>query len=111
MDMVSFILFVLTGVLLFFIFVRAANYVLRAVDSNQKIEQNALLASGAECSGEAAAATSFEESRVVELGMTADEVEAVLGSPDTKANLGHKVLYRYEGITVEFEDGKVVDVR
>lgn len=47
----------------------------------------------------------------VKLGMTPGEVESVLGLPDTKVDLGKKVLYKYKNMTVEFEDGKVSDVR
>jgi hypothetical protein len=47
----------------------------------------------------------------VKLGMTPAEVEAVMGLPITKADLGEKVLYKYKDMTVEFHDGKVVDVR
>lgn len=47
----------------------------------------------------------------VKLGMTPAEVEAVLGVPETKVDLGEKVLYKYKNMTVEFHDGKVTDVR
>lgn len=47
----------------------------------------------------------------VKLGMTPAEVEAVLGLPETKVDLGEKVLYRYKNMTVEFHGGKVTDVR
>jgi hypothetical protein len=47
----------------------------------------------------------------VKLGMTPAEVEAALGLPETKVDLGEKVLYKYKNMTVEFRDGKVADVR
>jgi hypothetical protein len=47
----------------------------------------------------------------VKLGMTPAEVEAALGLPETKVDLGEKMLYKYKNITVEFHDGKVTDVR
>jgi hypothetical protein len=47
----------------------------------------------------------------VKLGMTPAEVEAALGLPETKVDLGEKVLYKYKNVTVEFHDGKVTDVR
>jgi hypothetical protein len=47
----------------------------------------------------------------VKLGMTPAEVEAALGVPETKVDLGEKVLYKYKNMTVEFRDGKVTDVR
>jgi hypothetical protein len=47
----------------------------------------------------------------VKLGMTPAEVEAALGLPETKVDLGEKVLYKYKNMTVEFHDGKVTDVK
>jgi hypothetical protein len=47
----------------------------------------------------------------VRLGMTFAEVERVMGLPNTKVDLGPKVLYKYKDMTVEFRDGMVVDVR
>jgi hypothetical protein len=46
----------------------------------------------------------------VSAGMTFAEVEASLGIPETRADLGEKVLYRYKNMTVEFGNGKVVDI-
>ena len=47
----------------------------------------------------------------VKLGMSFAEVEAALGPPETRADLGAKVLYKYKDMTVEFHDGKVTDVK
>ena len=47
----------------------------------------------------------------LKLGMTFAEVESVLGQPETRVDLGPKVLYKYKDMTVEFHDGKVADVR
>jgi hypothetical protein len=47
----------------------------------------------------------------VKLGMTFAEVEAALGPPQTRADLGEKVLYKYKDMTVEFHAGKVTDVK
>jgi hypothetical protein len=47
----------------------------------------------------------------VKTGMSFAEVEAALGVPQTRADLGEKVLYKYKDMTVEFHDGKVFDVR
>jgi hypothetical protein len=47
----------------------------------------------------------------VKLGMSFAEVEAALGPPQTRADLGEKVLYKYKDMTVEFHDGKVTDVK
>ncbi len=49
--------------------------------------------------------------REVKLGMTFAEVEQVLGLPQTRVDLGEKVLYKYKDMTIEFRDGKVADVR
>jgi hypothetical protein len=46
----------------------------------------------------------------VSSGMTFAEVEASLGIPETRADLGEKVLYKYKNMTVEFVNGKVVDI-
>lgn len=47
----------------------------------------------------------------VKLGMSFAEVESALGVPQTRVDLGEKVLYKYKDMTVEFHDGKVTDVR
>jgi hypothetical protein len=47
----------------------------------------------------------------VKLGMSFAEVEAALGPPQTRADLGEKVLYKYKDMTVEFHNGKVTDVK
>ena len=47
----------------------------------------------------------------VKLGMTFAEVEAVLGVPEAKVDLGSKVLYKYKDMTVEFHDSRVADVK
>jgi len=49
--------------------------------------------------------------REISLGMTIAEIESVLGPPETKISLGEKVIYKYEGMAVEFVDGKVADVK
>lgn len=47
----------------------------------------------------------------IKLGMTFGEVEQVLGLPQTKIDLGDKVLYKYPNMTVEFHGGRVTDVK
>ncbi len=47
----------------------------------------------------------------VKAGMSFAEVERALGLPQTRVDLGEKVLYKYKDMTVEFHDGKVADVR
>ena len=49
--------------------------------------------------------------REVKLGMSFAEVEAALGPPQTRVDLGEKVLYKYKDMTVEFHNGKVTDVK
>ncbi len=46
----------------------------------------------------------------VTLGQSRDEVEAILGQPASKAVLGPKVIYNYNGMKVIFKNGKVSDV-
>ena len=43
--------------------------------------------------------------------MTFAEVEGALGVPETKVDLGQKVLHKYKDLSVEFRDGKVADVK
>jgi len=47
----------------------------------------------------------------IRLGMTMAEIQTVLGEPDTKIDLGNRVVYKYPDMAVEFIDGKVVDVK
>lgn len=47
----------------------------------------------------------------VKAGMSFAEVETALGVPQTRVDLGEKVLYKYKDMTGEFHDGKVTDVR
>jgi hypothetical protein len=49
----------------------------------------------------------------VKAGMSFKEVEEALGVPQTRVDLGEKVLYKYKykDMTIEFHDGKVTDVR
>lgn len=54
---------------------------------------------------------SMVEVKRVKLGMSFAEVERALGVPETRVDLGPKVLYKYKDMTVEFHDGKVADIR
>ncbi|HKS95325.1 MAG TPA: hypothetical protein VJV74_04235 [Terriglobia bacterium] len=49
--------------------------------------------------------------KVIQRGMTYTQVEAVMGAPTARANLGEKTVYKYPNVTVEFHAGKVTDVR
>lgn len=51
------------------------------------------------------------EPQSIEKGMTPDQVEAALGKPDKKVNLGSKVIYVYKDLKVTFINGKVSDVQ
>jgi xanthosine utilization system XapX-like protein len=95
-DPASFILIVLFGVLGIFILVRIVKYASRTVDKEQAKQQWVPRAPA--------------PAKEVRLSMTPAEVEAAVGVPDTKVDLGEKVLYKYKNMTVEFHDGKVKDV-
>jgi hypothetical protein len=47
----------------------------------------------------------------ISLGMTANEVENILGRPRDVANVGVKKIYVYKDIKITFIDGKVSDVQ
>jgi hypothetical protein len=51
------------------------------------------------------------EPQTVQLGMTTDQVQAVLGQPDKIFNLGAKQIYVYKDVKVTFQNGKVADVQ
>jgi hypothetical protein len=43
--------------------------------------------------------------------MTASEVEAAMGPPESRVDSGDRVLQKYRDMTIEFGNGKVVEVR
>ena len=47
----------------------------------------------------------------IEKGMTPDQVEAAMGQPDKKVNLGAKQIYVYKDLKVTFLNGKLSDVQ
>jgi len=51
------------------------------------------------------------EPQSIEKGMTPDQVEAAMGKPDKKVNLGIKQIYVYKDLKVTFLNGKVIDVQ
>lgn len=53
------------------------------------------------------------ETKTIELNQTFEQVEAIIGKPDTIAKLGSKTIYSYRtaGLKVTFTDGKVTDVQ
>ncbi|HUA13746.1 MAG TPA: hypothetical protein VMG31_00505 [Verrucomicrobiae bacterium] len=46
----------------------------------------------------------------IQMGMTIDQVQAALGTPEKVVNLGPKQIYVYKDLKVTFFGGKVVDV-
>jgi hypothetical protein len=52
-----------------------------------------------------------QEPATVQLGMTTDQVESVLGKPDKKFNVGAKQIYVYRDVKVTFLNGQVSDVQ
>jgi hypothetical protein len=51
------------------------------------------------------------EPQTVQLGMTTDQVQTALGSPEKIFNLGSKQIYVYKDVKVTFLNGKVSDVQ
>ena len=51
------------------------------------------------------------ESSTVKLGQTPKEVEAILGQPEKRIDLGTKLIYAYKDMKIIFVDGKVSDVQ
>jgi len=51
------------------------------------------------------------EGRTVKLGQTPAEVEAILGAPDKRIDLGAKKVYVYKDMKVIFMNGQVSDVQ
>ena len=51
------------------------------------------------------------EPQTVQLGMTTDQVQAVMGKPEKMFNVGTKQIYVYKDVKVTFLNGKVADVQ
>lgn len=49
--------------------------------------------------------------KTIELNQTIEQVEAILGKPESVAKLGNKTIYTYKSMKVIFMDGKVTDVQ
>jgi hypothetical protein len=47
----------------------------------------------------------------VQLGMTTDQVQSILGKPQKIFNVGAKQIYVYQDVKVTFQNGKVADVQ
>lgn len=52
-----------------------------------------------------------EEPKTIELGQTMEQVEAVMGRPESILKVGTKTIYVYKAIKVTFVDGKVTDIQ
>jgi hypothetical protein len=52
-----------------------------------------------------------QEPQSIEKGMTTDQVEAAMGQPEKKVNLGPKQIYVYKDLKVTFLNGRVFDVQ
>jgi hypothetical protein len=51
------------------------------------------------------------EPQTVQLGMTTDQVQQILGKPEKIFNLGPKQIFVYKDVKVTFQNGKVNDVQ
>jgi hypothetical protein len=51
------------------------------------------------------------EPATVQLGMTTDQVQSILGKPQKIFNVGPKQIYVYSDVKVTFQNGKVADVQ
>ena len=58
-----------------------------------------------------AAAQQQAEPQTIQMGMTADQVQAALGKPEKMVNLGPKQLFIYKDMKVTFINGRVADVQ
>lgn len=56
-------------------------------------------------------ANEASESRTVKLGQSPTEVEAILGAPEKRIDLGPKKVYVYKDMKIVFVEGKVADVQ
>ena len=83
---------------------------IQQVDQQGDQSEKEVTAEASQDSGGAVAATAAPPATVA-LGQTQGEVEAILGQPVSKALLGPKIIYNYNGMKVVFKDGKVADVQ
>jgi hypothetical protein len=52
-----------------------------------------------------------KEPATIELGQTVDQVQTILGQPETVVDLGSKKIFVYKNLKVTFIDGRVSDVQ
>ena len=84
---------------------------IRVADSRERIRAAGQQAAGGQDQGQQQAQQPAAEPQSIEKGMTPDQVEAAMGQPDKKVNLGSKQIYVYKDLKVTFLNGKVSDVQ
>jgi len=83
---------------------------IQQVDQQGDQSEKEVAAEAAQDGGGTVVATAAAPATVA-LGQTTGEVEGILGQPVSKALLGAKTIYNYNGMKVVFKDGKVADVQ
>jgi hypothetical protein len=83
---------------------------IQQVDQQGDQSEKEVTAEAAQDGGGTVVATAAAPATVA-LGQTTGEVEGILGQPVSKALLGAKIIYNYNGLKVVFKDGKVADVQ
>ena len=83
---------------------------IRVADSKGRIRAAVSKRAGQD-QGQQQAQQPAAEPQSIEKGMTPDQVEAAMGKPDKKVNLGSKQIYVYKDLKVTFLNGKVSDVQ
>lgn len=74
-------------------------------------ERSSALMSGSVTTGVAARPAAGSSSKEIQVGMTEDQVRALLGVPSERVTFGSQVKWTYPSLSVVFERGKVKDVR
>jgi hypothetical protein len=83
-----------------------------ADDSQQNDNQNQGNGSGQQAPQQQEAQPQQQsEPATVQLGMTTDQVQSILGKPQKIFNVGAKQIYVYQDVKVTFQNGKVADVQ
>lgn len=83
-----------------------------AEDSQQNDNQNQGNGSGQQAPQQQEAQQQQQsEPATVQLGMTTDQVQSILGKPQKIFNVGAKQIYVYPDVKVTFQNGKVADVQ
>ena len=80
-------------------------------DVQQNDNQNQGNGSGQQAQQQEAQPQQQSEPATVQLGMTTDQVQSILGKPQKIFNVGAKQIYVYQDVKVTFQNGKVADVQ